>query len=204
MIDGRALVLEAVEPVRLTPLRRWMAAAKGDRTLVKRLRPRAGINSPFEGGEAPAWRGERRADTPGIQPTNNEGRWDGSPHSNGEVISVRGLRDAETVFSEAATARFIQQGRALLGRHYDGKFEWDDRRLYCSELVYKLYERALQIELVEPERIEALKLSNPRVKRLVAQRLGPGRAPNPKEPIVTPASLTRSDKLITVAEHPRQ
>ena len=40
-------------------------------------------------------------------------------------------------------------GRQLEGKHYDFWFEWSDERIYCSELVWKIYRRGLGIELGE-------------------------------------------------------
>ena len=48
-----------------------------------------------------------------------------------------------------------QVGESFRGRPYDLTFEWSDERIYCSELVWKIYERALGIEIGPPQRSRA-------------------------------------------------
>ena len=38
-------------------------------------------------------------------------------------------------------------GSQFLGRPYDLTFDWSHDRMYCSELVYKVYDRALGIKI---------------------------------------------------------
>lgn len=35
---------------------------------------------------------------------------------------------------------FKIDGDKYLGKKYDSEFKWDDRKMYCSELVYKIYQ----------------------------------------------------------------
>lgn len=37
-------------------------------------------------------------------------------------------------------ADFNIDGNKYLGKRYDTEFKWDDRKMYCSELVYKVYQ----------------------------------------------------------------
>ena len=39
-------------------------------------------------------------------------------------------------------------GRKYLGRDYDLRFEWSDDKIYCSELVWKIYKEAFNIALL--------------------------------------------------------
>lgn len=88
-----------------------------------------------------------------------------------------------------------REGERLLGRPYDARFEWGDARLYCSELVFLVFSRALGIALVEPQRWRDLELG-PRARALARRRLG--RLPPPDGEIVTPAALAETDALVTV------
>ena len=82
------------------------------------------------------------------------------------------------------------------GRPYDARFEWSDQRIYCSELVWKVYKRALGIELGPLERMGSFDVSHPEVQRWVRRRYG-GKLPT-EERVVTPAALFSSPKLLTV------
>lgn len=43
-----------------------------------------------------------------------------------------------------------QQVRSMRGRPYDGNYQWDDERIYCSELIAKAFHNAFGQVLVEP------------------------------------------------------
>jgi uncharacterized protein YycO len=45
------------------------------------------------------------------------------------------------------TQRFRKLAKSLIGLPYDLTFEWSDSKMYCSELVWKLYDRALGIKI---------------------------------------------------------
>jgi Permuted papain-like amidase enzyme, YaeF/YiiX, C92 family len=50
-----------------------------------------------------------------------------------------------------------------LGLDYDLIFGWDSERWYCSELVWKAYEKASGVHLGELEKIGSLKVDHPQV-----------------------------------------
>lgn len=85
-------------------------------------------------------------------------------------------------------------GRSFLGQPYDPLFRWGDDRIYCSELVWKIYRRGAGIRLGEPQKFAQLDLSSPAARMLVRER---GRPPA-SEPVVTPAGLAGCVGLTTV------
>ncbi|MCB9599036.1 MAG: hypothetical protein H6720_01550 [Sandaracinus sp.] len=135
--DGELAVLEAVQPVKWTPLEAWIARGEGGRFEIRRPR------EPL---------------------------------------------------SEEDVAALGREGQRYLGRRYDARFEWGPRRLYCSELVYLVYERALGRTLVEPQTFGELVLTDA-ARRLARRRLG--RLPRSTERVVTPVALARSEALFT-------
>jgi hypothetical protein len=64
---------------------------------------------------------------------------------------------------------------------------------YCSELVWKMFERGLSVRLTEPQRWSELRLT-PLARQLARRRLG--RLPPPNGRVVTPAALFESPHLI--------
>jgi hypothetical protein len=52
--------------------------------------------------------------------------------------------------------------RRWLGKHYDAAFRWTDDRLYCSELAWKLYDRAIGVRVAEPKALRTLAHDRPR------------------------------------------
>lgn len=75
-------------------------------------------------------------------------------------------------------------------RNYDMAFNWSDEQLYCSELVYKLYDKALGIRLCEPRKLRDFDLSNPLVKAQLSLQYG-YQIPL-EEPMVSPGDLSQS------------
>jgi len=57
-----------------------------------------------------------------------------------------------------------------LGLNYDVRFQWDDKKLYCSELVWKFYQQA-GIELCDLRKFRDYDLQKPEVKKMIEQRL---------------------------------
>lgn len=115
---------------------------------------------------------------------------------NGEFAVMR-LAEADRLLNEAALARLREAAEPFVGIGYDWKFGWDDELIYCSELIWKLYERALGIRLCEPKPMRAFDLSDPLVRQVMHDRYGA--APPLDEPMVAPATLMDCPLLRHVA-----
>ena len=86
---------------------------------------------------------------------------------------------------------------AQIGKNYDPRFRWDDGNLYCSELVWKIYQQA-GVELCEPRRFRDYKLDDPKVKKIIAERYGDiGKMPM-DEKVVAPSDLATSPLLAEI------
>lgn len=142
--NGRPFVFEAVEPVKLTPFRDWVARGDGGHYVVKRL------------------------------------------------------SNAKKRLTAEALERMSEVGKTFEGKHYDLYFEWSDDRIYCSELVWKIYKRALNLEVGELETMQEFDLSDPLVQAKVRERFG-GSLPK-DETVISPAAIFSSDLLVTVYE----
>ncbi len=83
-----------------------------------------------------------------------------------------------------------------IGKRYDIYFEWSDDAIYCSELVYKAFDKASGIKLGAVQKFSDLKLDGPYVKALIQNRLTEtGRQLNLNEPIVTPINQMKDNDL---------
>ncbi|HEM48716.1 MAG TPA: peptidoglycan peptidase, partial [Caldithrix sp.] len=87
-------------------------------------------------------------------------------------------------------------GEIYRGKNYDIYFEWSDDRIYCSELVWKIYEQAAGIEIGSLTKLKNFDLSHPVVKEKMKERYGDN--PPLDEDVIAPASIFNSDLLYTV------
>lgn len=81
----------------------------------------------------------------------------------------------------------------LENKNYDDTYSWGDDKIYCSELVYKLYFNALQITLCNMRKIGDYDFSHPLVKEKMEQKYHNQIPVN--EPMVAPSDLFDSDLL---------
>lgn len=135
-IGEKAYVYEAVEPVKYTPLKDWIARGKNGVYCAKRL---------------------------------------GSPLSASTIEKMKAV------------------GIKYKGKHYDTLFQWNDGKIYCSELIWKIYSKGAGIELCTPEHFSDFPISNPKVKKLIRERYG--KKFDPSEKIVSPHALYKSRLL---------
>ncbi len=142
--NGQLLVYEAVQPVKLTPLKDWINRGKKGHYVIKRL------------------------------------------------------KNADEVLTKSVLAKMKQIGDQFKGKPYDIYFEWSDDKIYCSELVWKIYKLAANIEIGQLEQLSDFNLSNEIVQAKMKERYGEN-IPM-EEKVISPSAMFHSDKLITVKE----
>ncbi len=116
----------------------------------------------------------------------------------GRHFVVKRLYDAASALTPAALVRLRAAGQPMLGRSYDLAFEWSDDRIYCSELIWKVYDRGLHRQLGRLQQLRDFDLSNPVVQAKLRERYG-ARLPL-TEPVISPASIFNSPELVTVVK----
>lgn len=116
----------------------------------------------------------------------------------GHFVAKR-LREAESRLSADDLKRMRAVGERLMGRNYDLYFEWSDERIYCSELVWKIYKEGAGIELGRLQTMADFNLTHPVVKAKLRERYG-DRIPR-DEIVVSPAAIFDDPELLTVHEN---
>jgi hypothetical protein len=111
---------------------------------------------------------------------------------------VKRLRNADTVLNATGIDRLRSAALRFAGRPYDLTFDWSDDRIYCSELVWKAYDRGLGIDIGVLQTIRDFNLTDPSVRAKLRQRYGDNVPLN--EPVISPVAMFRSNLLQTVAE----
>jgi len=136
------IVFEAVQPVKQTPLDKWIARGQDGIYVIKRL---------------------RNAD---------------------QVLTADTIRKMRIICSGFA------------GKDYDINFNWSDDKMYCSELIWKVYNRSMGIEIGKLQKLKDFDLSNDEVKKQLNERYG-NNIPL-EEPVISPQSIFECDLLETI------
>jgi uncharacterized protein YycO len=87
-------------------------------------------------------------------------------------------------------------GQKYMGKNYDSYFEGSDKRIYCSELVWKIYKGALGLEIGKLQKLSDFDLSSPAVKAKLKERYGTN-IPR-EELVISPGEMFESELLETV------
>lgn len=135
-------VFEAVQPVKHTPLDKWIARGQDGKFVIKRL------------------------------------------------------KNADKILIPETLKKMKQVGDKFNGKNYDLTFEWSDDKIYCSELIWKIYYRAIGIEIGKLQKLKDFDLSNGTVKRKMHERYV-DKIPS-DEIVISPASIFESELLITI------
>ena len=114
----------------------------------------------------------------------------------GKKYVVKRLRDADDLLTPKALADLKKAGEAFKGKKYDLYFGWSDDRIYCSELVWKMYDRALGKRIGPLKRLKQFDLSHPAVIQKMKERYG-SRIPM-DEQVISPGDMFDSPLLKTV------
>ena len=115
--ERKFYVYEAVNPVKSTPLKQWVARGVDKKFVLKRLK-------------------------------------------DSSLLTAKKLQKMQKV------------GAFFAKRPYDFLFGWKDDKLYCSELVWKIYKRGAGIELGKLKKLKEFDLSHPVVQYKLKERYG--------------------------------
>jgi hypothetical protein len=137
-------VLEAVQPVKWTPLYAWIARGEGGHYVIKRSHTDPMLPPPM-------------------------------------------LQELKTV------------GEQYLGKNYDVYFGWGDDKMYCSELIWKVYHRVTGLEFGHLQQLKDFDLSSEPVRKKMKERYGDHIPLN--DTVISPSSIFDSELLVTVKEN---
>ena len=109
---------------------------------------------------------------------------------------VKRLKNADIVLTAENIKKMKKVGEKFYGKDYDLTFEWSDDKIYCSELVWKIYKRALDIEVGKLQKLGEFDLTADIVKQKIKERYGDDIPED--EVVISPVSIFESDLLETV------
>ena len=109
---------------------------------------------------------------------------------------VKRIKKADQILTNENLQRMKSVGDKYSGKDYDSYFEWSDKKIYCSELVWKIYKEALDLEIGKLQKLSDFKLTDKNVKAKLKERYGNNIPFN--ELVISPSSIFESEKLFTV------
>jgi len=114
----------------------------------------------------------------------------------GRFVVRRFTRD----LSSAEISKLRSAAESYEGKPYDLYFEWSDARLYCSELVWKMYRDALGIDVGKLQKLREFDLTDPAVKAKMRERYGANVPLD--ERVISPEAMFESQLLKTLDYNP--
>ena len=112
---------------------------------------------------------------------------------------VKRIKNSQQYLNGEAIERMKGIADKFKGKDYDIYFEWSDEKIYCSELVWKIYKETLGLEIGELQKLREFDLTSPIVKQKIRERFGDNIPMN--ESVISPKAMFESDKLFTVEEN---
>lgn len=109
---------------------------------------------------------------------------------------IKRLKNADQVLTPKMLTKMKKIGNEFKGKNYDLTFEWSDDKIYCSELIWKIYQRATGIEIGKLEKLKDFDLTNEAVKQKMEERYG-NKIPK-EEIVISPVAIFDSELLKTV------
>jgi uncharacterized protein YycO len=116
---------------------------------------------------------------------------------NGHYV-IKRIKNSEIILTNRVINEMKIYGEKFKGKSYDLYFEWSDDKIYCSELVWKIYKEVANIEIGKLELLSDFDLSNEIVRNKMKERYGENIPMNEK--VISPAEMFDSDRLITIDE----
>lgn len=85
---------------------------------------------------------------------------------------IKRLKNAKEVLTPETLQKMKLAGEKYKGKDYDLYFEWSDSKIYCSELVWKIYKQATGIEIGKLEELSTFNLKHEVVVQKMSERYG--------------------------------
>jgi hypothetical protein len=109
---------------------------------------------------------------------------------------LKRLKDSDKLLTNEKLKKMQDFGEKFKGKSYDIYFDWSDDKIYCSELVWKIYKEALDIEIGDLQELKEFDLTNDFVRNKMKERYGE-KIPL-DEKVISPGTMFDSDKLLTI------
>ena len=106
------------------------------------------------------------------------------------------VRRYKNGLSSSQLSKLKSVGAEYAGKPYDIYFGWSSSRIYCSELVWKIFNRGIGANVGALQKLGDFDLSHPEVQRILRERYG-NNIPY-GETVVSPHAIAVSSSLVTI------
>ena len=112
---------------------------------------------------------------------------------------IKRLKNSDSVLTSDVMEEMQELGEQNIGKNYDIYFNWSDDEIYCSELVWKIYDEAAGIHIGELKQLKDFDLTSASVRTIMEERYGTD-IPL-QEKVIAPSGLFDSKKLELVDQN---
>jgi hypothetical protein len=133
-----------------------------------------------------------------VQPVKYTPLEDWITHGKENHFVVTRLKNASAVLNTQTLQKMKAYGNSLNNKDYDLYFEWSDDKIYCSELIWKIYKNGAGIELCPLQKLKDFNLKDVRVQAILAERYV-NKIPL-EESVIAPSNLEQSKIVTTIID----
>jgi cell wall-associated NlpC family hydrolase len=132
----------------------------------------------------------------GVQPVKTTKLSEWVNRGEGHHYVSKRHKDAASLLTKHVKEKMKEEAKKLLGKNYDLTFEWNDDRIYCSELVYKIYQRGAGISIGTLQKLQDFNLNSPVVRAKLNERYGKNIPLN--ETVISPGAIFADSNLVEI------
>jgi hypothetical protein len=111
---------------------------------------------------------------------------------------VTRIKNASTLLNTETIQKMKNYAKGLNNKDYDLYFEWSDDKIYCSELIWKIYKNGAGIELCPLQKLKDFNLKDAKVQAILTERYG-NTIPL-EESVIAPSNLENSKTVTTIID----
>jgi hypothetical protein len=119
-------------------------------------------------------------------------------HGKENHFVVTRIKNASKLLSPQTLQKMKTYANKLKNKDYDLYFGWSDDKIYCSELIWKIYKNGAGIELCPLQKLKDFNLKDNRVQALLTERYG-NKIPL-DESVIAPSNLEQSKTVTTIID----
>ena len=132
----------------------------------------------------------------GVQPVKKTLLSEWINRGDGHHFVSKRHKDAASLLTSDVKEKMKDEAKKLVGKNYDLTFEWNDDRIYCSELVYKIYQRGAGVSVGTLQKLRDFNLNSPVVRAKLNERYGKNIPLN--ETVISPGAIFADSNLVEI------